>query len=390
MSRSGSALWYAAIILVAANLRPVLSSVPPIVDSLAATFGLSAVAAGALTALPVLCMGAFAPLAPVASRRFGEMVVLGASVGLIAVGAFVRSIGGLAGLYGGTALAGLGIAVAGTLLPSVVRGRRPDRIGPVTGVYTAALISGAFVAAGATEPLRAWLGLSAQQVLGLWAIPAVAGLVVWVVHRPVPVPVSAPDASDRVRLPWRSRAAWLGAAFMGAQSLLFYGALAWLAAAYIRLGMSPPHAGLLLALFSAAQIVTAFAMPALAHRYGDLRRWIGASVGLTAAGLFLVALAPWPFAAAPWLWVALIGLGMGGNLSLALTVLTSLAPSAREASSYTGMAFLVGYLVAAAGPVALGRLTDLTGGYEASFLALAIFGVLTIGIGISSAAPRRA
>jgi CP family cyanate transporter-like MFS transporter len=53
-----SPLWYAAVILVAANLRPVITSVPPIVDGLTAEFGLSAVAAGALTTVPGAVHGA--------------------------------------------------------------------------------------------------------------------------------------------------------------------------------------------------------------------------------------------------------------------------------------------------------------------------------------------
>jgi MFS transporter, CP family, cyanate transporter len=376
-----SALWYAAVILVAANLRPVITSVPPIVDGLAAEFGLSAVAAGALTTVPVLCMGLFAPVASVAARRLGDTAVLAGAVALIALGAAARATGGLVGLYAGTALAGLGIAVAGALLPAVVRAAAPDRVGPVTGLYTAALIGGALLAAGSTEPLRTGLGLSRQAVLGLWAVPAVVAVVVWLT-----VPRSARAAAGgRIRLPWRSRAAWLGAAFMGAQSLLFYGALAWLAAAYIDRGMTAHEAGLLLALFSATQVVSAFGLPALVHRYGHPRRWLGASVALTASALFLVALAPDPVAAAPWLWAGLMGLGMGGNLSMALVVLTQLAPSPREASAYTGMAFLIGYLVAAAGPVALGTLTDATGGYTVPFLALAVFGVVTTVLGVAVA-----
>jgi CP family cyanate transporter-like MFS transporter len=148
--------------------------------------------------------------------------------------------------------------------------------------------------------------------------------------------------------------------------------------------MGPARAGLLLALFSATQMVFAFAMPVLAHRYGRLPLWTAGSVLVTTVGLFLVALTPWPFAAAPWLWASLLGLGMGGNLSLALTVVTALAPTPREASAYTGMAFLVGYLLAAVGPVALGRLTDLTGGYRASFLVLGAVGVVTAALGAAA------
>jgi MFS transporter, CP family, cyanate transporter len=383
--RRPSPLWFAAIILVAANLRPVITSVPPIVDSLAAEFDLSAVAAGALTTVPVFCMGLFAPVAAIAARRLGETAVLAGAVSLIALGAGARAGAGLVGLYAGTALAGIGIAIAGVMLPAVVRASTPDRVGPVTGLYTAALIGGALLAAGGTEPLRSALGLSSQVVLGLWALPAVAAVVVWLLSRRAPAPAVAAGPPARVRMPWRSPAAWLGTAFMGAQSLLFYGALAWLAAAYIDRGMTAHEAGLMLALFSATQVVSAFALPALAHRYGNLRAWTGVSVSVAAVALFLVALTPDPFPAAPWLWAGLMGLGMGGNLSLALSVITQLAPSPREASAYTGMAFLFGYLLAALGPVALGTLTDATGGYRVPFLALAVFGVVTVGLGIAAA-----
>jgi len=123
-------LWLAALALVAFNLRPVISSVPPLVDQLVASFGLSAAAAGALTTLPVVCMGLFAPLAAVAARRYGPTLVLASSVLVIGVGAGLRFLG-VVGLYSGAVVAGIGIAVAGTLLPSLVRARYPTRVGPV-------------------------------------------------------------------------------------------------------------------------------------------------------------------------------------------------------------------------------------------------------------------
>jgi CP family cyanate transporter-like MFS transporter len=256
----------------------------------------------------------------------------------------------------------------------------PDRVGPVTGLYTAALITGALVAAGGTEFLRAGLGLSPQAVLAVWAVPAVLALALFLAVRG---PATQPGAgTDK---PWRTRAAWLGTLFMGAQSLLFYASLAWLAAMYTGLGLSHSSASLLLGLFSATQVVTAFAMPVLAHRTGNLRPWIAISVGVTAVALALVAAVPM---AAPFGWAALLGLGMGGNLSLALTVLTEAAPTPQAASAYTGMAFFGGYLLAAAGPVAAGALRDATGSFRPVFATLAVLGVVTLGIGVT-AAPRR-
>lgn len=374
-------VWLGAVALVAANLRPVITSVPPMIDQLASRYGLSAVAAGTLTTLPALCMAIFAPVAALASRRTGSSVVLAASVALVAVGCVLRGFFGLPGLYAGTVVAGVGVAVAGAILPSLVRSRLPGRVGPATGVYTAAIITGAMVAAAVTEPLRVWLDTSAQAVLSVWALPALIALLAWLaVARGDGVPAGA------TRLPWRSGSAWLGALFMGGQSLLFYATLAWLAASYTSRGVSTSEAGLLLALFSATQIVTALVLPVWAHRSADARPAIGVSVGLTIAGLLLLGAAP---TAAPWLWAALVGLGMGGNLSLALVVLTDMAPTPADASGYTGMAFLVGYLMAAAGPVAAGALVDLTGGYSAVFVTLAVLGVGTLIVGIAAARPRR-
>lgn len=399
-ARRANLVWLVSIVLVAVNLRPVIASVPPLVDHLTAVFGLSSVAAGALTTLPVVCMGLLAPMGSVAARRFGDTTVLAFAVGFIAVGAGLRATGGLAGLYAGTALAGIGIAIAGTLLPGFVRNRTPDRVGPITGIYTATIIFGALLASGTTEPLRAAFGWSPQSVLAVWAIPAVVALAVWLFTQrrtAAGTATAAPGATVptvpavAAAGPWRDPRAWWATLFMGGQSLLFYATLAWLAPLYIGLGMSAPHAGLLLALFSATQVVTALAMPVLAHRAGNTRPWIVASVGVTILGLALVAIVPDVWPAAPWLWAAVLGLGMGGNLSLALTEVTRAAPTPAAAPAYSGMAFFVGYLLAAVGPVAAGALRDATGGFTAVFATLVVLGFATLTAawfaGITSASP---
>ena len=310
---------------------------------------------------------------------------------LIVVGTLARALGAV-GLYAGAVVAGVGIAIGGVLLPALVKARFPDRVGPVTGLYTCGLIGGALVAAAGTEPLRRALGLSWSVVLALWAVPALAALVVWLPVARGPVVAMATGhrsgrASGRAAAgtPWRSGTAWLATAFMGGQSLLYYGALAWFAARYTSLGMPATQAGLLLGVFSATQLVSALGLPALAHRSGDTRPWIAASVAASTVALALVAVAPM---AAPWAWAALLGLGMGGHFALALTVLAEISPTPADAAAVSGMAFFVGYLVAAAGPVAAGALRDLTGGYVAPFLALTVIGVLTLVAGVAAGGRR--
>ena len=376
--RSGP--WLVAIVLVALNLRPAIASVPPLADVIAGELRLNAVATGLLTTLPVLCMGLFAPLAALASRRFSGERVLCAALALIALGSALRGLPAWPPLYSAAVLTGVGIAVAGALLPSLVRARFPDRIGPVTGLYTTGLIGGALFGAGLTPLLGPW-----PIALALWALPAVAALAVWLVVAVPAVPAPSTRAGERAPLPWRSRTAWAATFFMGGQSLLYYASLAWLAARYTALGDTPAEAGLLLATFSASQLISALGLPLLAHRFGDPRPWIAGSVGLTGVSLALVAAVP---LAAPWLWAALLGLGMGGQFALALTVLAGLGSTPAESAAASGMALFGGYLLAAAGPVLFGAALDVTGGYLVPFAALAVFALPVLLAGVAAGAPN--
>jgi CP family cyanate transporter-like MFS transporter len=376
------------VVLVAVNMRPVIASVPPIVDEVRAAYGLSAAAAGALTAAPVVCMGLFAPAAAWAAARWGTGSAVAGALALLAAAAAVRPVGGAALLYAGTVAAGIGVAVGGALLPALVRARFPDRVGPMTGVYTTALIGGALLGAGATEPLRGVLPGGWRGALAFWAIPVVIALVGWWAARPTtppppstglkarpttPPPAAAARASRGSWSPWRSRVAWLTTVYMGGQSLLYYAALAWLAARYTDVGWSAGAAGGLLALFSAAQLVTALTLPALARR--DPRPAITGALLATMASLALIAVAP---LAAPAVWATVLGLGVGGSFALALTVVGQVAPTPADTPRASGMAFFVGYLLAAAGPVAVGLLHDATGDYRGPYLALVGVGLVTL------------
>ena len=365
---------------VAVNLRPVIAAVPPVLDTIQADLGLSATQAGLLTALPVVCMGLFAPVGAALARRVGRERAVSFALALVACGALVRGLDASAvPLYGGTLLAGIGIALGGVLLPSVVKAWFPSRAGAVTGLYTAGLVGGAMVAAAATVPLMEALGSGWPVAIGAWGLLAVAALVVWV---PVTrrLPVTADPAPGRTRLPWGSGVAWRVTLYMGSQSLLYYAALTWLSPLYVAAGWSAGRAGLLLGLFSLTQVFSALAVPALADRGGDHRPWLALCVGTVTAMLAAFGLVP---TAAPWLWATLLGLGVGGMFALALTLLVKVVSTPAAAANLSGMALLVGYLLAAIGPVMAGVLYDAVGSYRLVFLVLSGIGVATLAVGVS-------
>jgi CP family cyanate transporter-like MFS transporter len=369
------------VVAVAVNLRPAIAAVPPLLDTIQSDLGLSATGAGLLTALPVVCMGLFAPVGPALARRVGRERAVSFALALVACGALVRGLDASAvPLYGGTLVAGIGIAMGGALLPGVVKAWFPDRPGAVTGLYTAGLVAGAMLAAAATVPLLDALGLDWPAAIAAWGLLAVAALIAWVpVTRRLPAGPAEPPAG-RIRLPWRSGVAWRVTLYMGSQSLLYYAVLTWLSPLYLDAGWTAGRAGLLLGLFSFTQIFSALAVPALADRTGDHRPWLALCVGTTTAMLAALGLAP---TAAPWLWAALLGLGVGGMFALALTMLVRQASTPAAAARLSGMALLVGYLLAATGPVLAGAIYDAVGSYRAPFLLLAGIGCAALVLGVS-------
>jgi MFS transporter, CP family, cyanate transporter len=389
--RPGGGALVLALILVALNLRPAIASVPPVLPDIQRDLGLSGTAAGALTALPVVCLGLFAPVAARLAARFGVDRVVAWALVVLGAGTLARSVGGAAGLFAATFLAGIGLAVGGALLPGIVKANfAADRAATVTGLYTTGLAGGALLAAALTVPLRNLLGGSWAPALAVWALPAVAALAVWRQVAPRPArhdPPAAPDLPAGAAapapgqgLPWRSRLAWRVTLYTGLQSLLFYASLTWLSPLFQAHGWSAERAGALLAVFSLTQLGSTLGLPVLADRTGDRRPWIALAVSACTAGLLALAVAPM---AAPWLVAAVIGFGTGGMFAMALTLLVDAAADPAASRRLSGMAFLVGYLLAAAGPAAVGGLYDATGGFTAAFLALVAVGVVTLALGVS-------
>ena len=361
-----------AIFLVALNLRATLASLPPLVQTIRADLGLNGAMAGLLTTLPVLCMGVFAPVAQRLAHRIGREATVAVALLVLLVGLVVR-LGGayLPLLLLGTLLGGAGIALCGTVLPGIVKEFFSHRPGLVTGVYLFAMMVGATVAAAASVPLADALG-SWQRSLAFWSVIALLGLAAW-----LPVVRAVNDRADPDHqdpeavgaLPWRSRTAWLLASFLALQSAGFYSQLAWISPSYEDSGWTARDAGLLLALFSIVQLVTAVGAPTLADRVDDRRWLVGASVGCALVGLTGVAAAP---DAAALLWVGLIGLGQGGGFALGMVKLVDYAPSPAASARLSALVFLVSYSVASLGPFGFGALHDLTDGYTWPFAALAI------------------
>lgn len=74
--------------------------------------------------------------------------------------------------------------------------------------------------------------------------------------------------------------------------------------------------------------------------------------------------------AAPWIWAVLTGLRLGVQFTVAFTLPVDYGANPDGVGRLTAMAMSVGYLLASIGPVAIGWLRDITGGFEVPFATL--------------------
>ena len=125
--------------LLAANLRPALTGVAPLIGEIRADTGISNGMAGLLTTLPLLAFALLSPVAPRVARRFGMERVLLASLLVLVAGILLRWAEAVAALFLGTAILGAAIAVGNVLLPGLVKREFPERAGLMTSVYSTSL-----------------------------------------------------------------------------------------------------------------------------------------------------------------------------------------------------------------------------------------------------------
>ena len=177
------------------------------------------------------------------------------------------------------------------LLPSLVKRRFPNRIGPMMAAYTMAMATGASLGSGLTAlVLRAADG-SIGAALGVWAIPALVALIAWLPQLSLSGQAGGAAPGRAIRI-WRHPLAWHVLFFMGMQSLLYYGPLSWLPAIYRDRGVDAAEAGFLLMIFNGFGIVGNFAAPMIAARLPDQRPAVAATIVMTTIGLLGVLLAP--------------------------------------------------------------------------------------------------
>ncbi len=365
------------ILVVSFNLRAAITSLPPVFPELRHAAGLSTATLAALAAVPVLSFALFSGLAPVLARRIGEERVIILALLLLVGGLGLRSAAPGVLLFPGTILAAGAISLVNVLLPSLVKRRKPELAGLLIGLYLMSLTAGAVLAAVIAVPVFNAAGAvstsadagAVRLTLGMWAIPALVAVAVWLPQvRFHTRPDLAPGEERRGVLDMtRHKLAWQVMSFMGLQSLAYYATLSWFPTMFRDHGISATAAGNLLALMNLGNAISGLIVPVLAQRSRDQRKLVLVAVAMIAAGLVGSAFGP---NASVIGFVALLGLGQGATFGLSVFLFTARAADSHTAAALSGFAQGGGYLIAAAGPLAVGIVHTATGSWTIPMLGL--------------------
>ncbi|MFG3440893.1 CynX/NimT family MFS transporter [Nonomuraea sp. NPDC047897] len=354
------------IVLAALNLRTAVTSVGPLLDQLAGALGMTSVGTGLLTTLPVLAFATVGAVTPALALRIGEHRLLLLALVTLGVGMLVRSVVGSATVFLlSSALALSGGAVGNVLIPTLIKRHFPARTGVMTTVYTTSLAAGTMLAAAATVPIERASG-DWHIALGVWAALAAVAAVPWLgLLRSEPERGDARRGTGLRRLA-RSRLAWMVAVYFGTQSTIAYVMFGWLPTILTDAGYSTGQAGVILGVFTALSIPISILVPLVTARFRDQRPVVAGLVAFYAVGFLGLWFAP-PSTAM--VWVVLVGVGMG-SFPLALMMLALRTRTAETTAALSAFGQSAGYLMAGAGPLAVGVLHDLSGGWALPYVLL--------------------
>jgi CP family cyanate transporter-like MFS transporter len=177
---------------------------------------------------------------------------------------------------------------------------------------------------------------------------------------------------------------WGLVAVFGLQALIYYGLNSWLPDAFGEQGWSDHEAGALLAAMAIFALPASLAVPFMADKFGSRRQWLTMSSVMLIVGTVGIATVP----DLGWLWVLVVGLGLGSIFPLVLTLPLDVAREPGEVGAVVALVLGGGYSIGALAPLALGAIRDATGSYSASLWSLVGIAVVLLA-SVLALSPRR-
>jgi CP family cyanate transporter-like MFS transporter len=384
---AGRSYGLVALLLLAANLRPALTSVGPLLAAIQANLGLSGAAVGLLPTMPLLIFAGFSPFARLGDV-FGIERTLAGCLALVVAGILLRSAGSVAALFIGTAIFAIGIAIANILVPSLIKRDYPRQVENMTTAYVMVMTLAGALATGFAVPLSARLAGGWRSSLAVWAVSAGVALLCWM-HKTrktkATIALPRPDNGATGKPIWHSALAWQVTVFMGLQFLIYYVTISWMPVFLAGHGFSAAEAGWLLTLYQVTSFAVGIVAPTLMRRGSDQRALAVVASLVTAGCILALLLAP----RLAGLWLVACGASFGITFILAFALISMRASDHRRAAALSIMSQAAAYLIAAAGPVAFGWLHDISANWTVPMLSLLAVAICQAVAGLGAGRQRQ-
>ncbi|MGE6369356.1 CynX/NimT family MFS transporter [Planococcus kocurii] len=370
ISKQKSVLIIFAIFAISINMRPAITSIGPMLETIREQLTLSNAQVSLLTAVPVICMGVFATMAPVLNRKFGLKRTIYAMLILIGLMTALRGfVSSFIVLIATALIIGIAIAVIGPLLSAMIKQYFPDRAAAVIGVYSLGMGVGSAASAGLTVVFFDRTG-SYLLALSSWSVLTLFGLVAWFFAMKGPIEVRQLDSvvakehQKKIRSPWKTQKAWLFLLFFGLQSSAFFSIITWLAPIAVAAGMTLLQAGLLLSIMTTVQLFLNILLPLLMERFPARKFWLLLMLvaGTLAVALFWTGIHP-----LMWTGAFIMGIPLGGLFPIALLLPLDETKTAEEASSWTAMMQTGGFIIGGLLPLLIAVVYDVTANHQYTF-----------------------
>ncbi len=376
------------IFAISVNLRPAITSIGPLLETIREQLSLSNTQISLLTSVPVMCMGIFASLAPILNRKFGLQYTIYAMLILIGVMTGLRGfVSGFPVLITTAFIIGIAIAVIGPLLSAMIKQYFPTRAASIIGVYSFGMGAGSAASAGLTGVFFEATG-SYVFALSIWGVLALFGVIsfFFMMKGNVEVRQQAPSVVKKqlkkTVSPWKIKKAWLFLLFFGLQSSLFFSIITWLAPIASSVGMTLIQAGALLSVMTIVQLFLNLLLPMLMAKYPARKNWIYLMLiaGMTATVLFWTGIHP-----LMWVGAFIMGIPLGGLFPVALLLPLDETETPEETNSWTAMMQTGGFIIGGLLPLVIAVSYDITSDHQYTFIIMlilySIMFVLTFMIG---------
>lgn len=372
----------AALVAAALCMRAPITGVGSLISLIVGELGLAGDAAGMVTTIPLLVFAVVSVLVGGMTRRFGAGHLMLTAAVAVATGLVLRSAFGVTGLFVGTAIIAVGIAIFNVLVPAMIKAFFPDRIWGMTTMYTTVMSVCSGISGGISVPVARVAGW--QGALGVWLIAALLAVVCWIPYRKASF--RHRESPMGIASVVRSSTAWWITLYMGVQSLLFYSFVAWFATILQARGYTAEAAGWINSFYLLLGMLGSLLLPLLASRIANK-----SVLGLGIGALYLIAFVGVMFLPPGFtllIAVFVIGTCQGVAFSYTMAMFGLRTHDADAAAAISSMAQTIGYLLAAVGPVLVGGLFELTGGWTVPLVfLLGCIGVLTV-LGILTGRER--